>query len=504
MDLLLETLGLAESAKLLSLNPPGWGGNLLRGLANSLQIAFGAFGFGLVIGLFGAYGKLYGGVVVRDLLAIYTTVIRAVPELVLILILYYVGTDLINQVSEAAGYGRVEISGVVAGIWVLGIVQGAYATEVLRGAIQAIPPGQIEAARSYGTLPSDAADHHSGDDGLRDARTGQSVADRDQGYRPAGHCRLQRTDPGNPSGRGQHTGLFYLLPRRRGALHDRDAVLGRGFWPDREMGAARATLAEGYGPMTAWRAMLQPHRIVMMVLFVGLVIWCAVTLRWDWIPQYAPLALEGLWRTIWILIVTCVLGFLLAIPLGLAQAVGPWYLSSPARVFCTVIRGTPLLLQIWLLYYGLGSLFPQIPWIRGSELWPYLRQAWPYAVLALTLSFAGYEGEIMRGAFASVNKGQLEAANAFGMPRFTTFRRIWLPQAIRNVLPTLGGETILQLKATPLVATITVVELYSVSSRVRSDTFIVYEPLILLALSYMVIAGLIALMFRRLEDRVPR
>jgi polar amino acid transport system permease protein len=89
------------------------------------------------------------------------------------------------------------------------------------------------------------------------------------------------------------------------------------------------------------------------------------------------------------------------------------------------------------------------------------------------------------------------------MPRFTMFRRIWLPQAIRNVLPTLGGETILQLKATPLVATITVVELYAVSSRVRSDTFIVYEPLILLAVFYMAIAGVIALLFRRMENRVP-
>lgn len=136
--------------ELLSLSPPGWGGNLLRGLVNSLQIALGAFGLGLVIGLFGAYGKLYGGVVIRDLLGIYTTVIRAVPELVLILILYYVGTDLINQASEAMGYGRVEISGVVAGIWVLGVVQGAYSTEVLRGAIQAVPKGQIEAARAYG------------------------------------------------------------------------------------------------------------------------------------------------------------------------------------------------------------------------------------------------------------------------------------------------------------------------------------------------------------------
>ena len=80
--------------------------------------------------------------------------------------------------------------------------------------------------------------------------------------------------------------------------------------------------------------------------------------------------------------VTTVLGFLLAIPLGLAHAVEPWYLSAPSRIFCTVIPGTPLLLQIWLLYYGLWSLFPQIPWIRSSELTPFLRQEWPYAVLA--------------------------------------------------------------------------------------------------------------------------
>ena len=139
--------------ELLALSPPGWGGNLLRGLAHSLQIAFGAFGFGLLIGLFGAYGKLHGGPVLRDLLAVYTTVVRAVPELVLILILYFVGTDLINQAASALGYGRVEISGVAAGIWVLGVVQGAYATEVLRGAIQAVPPGQMEAGRAFGMSP---------------------------------------------------------------------------------------------------------------------------------------------------------------------------------------------------------------------------------------------------------------------------------------------------------------------------------------------------------------
>ena len=150
---LTAALDLAASFELLSLSPPGWGGNLLRGLFNSIQIALGAFGFGLIIGIFGAYGKLYGGPITRDVFAIYTTVVRAVPELVLILILYFVGTDLLNKFMATIGSDPVEISGVAAGIWVLGIVQGAYATEVLRGAIQSIPTGQLEAARAYGMSP---------------------------------------------------------------------------------------------------------------------------------------------------------------------------------------------------------------------------------------------------------------------------------------------------------------------------------------------------------------
>lgn len=255
--------------------------------------------------------------------------------------------------------------------------------------------------------------------------------------------------------------------------------------------------------MTKFREWFLPHRIVMLIVAIAIVAWCATTLRWDWLPKYLPLAAEGIWRTVWILLVSTILGFCLAVPLGLAQAAGPWYLAAPAKTFCTIIRGTPLLLQIWLIYYGLGSLFPQYPWIRNSELWPLLRQAWPYAVLALTFSYAGYEGEVMRGAFRSVAKGQLEAAKAFGMNRFTLFRRVWLPQAIRNVLPTLGGETILQLKATPLVATITIVDIYAVSSRVRQDTFIVYEPLLLLAVVYLIIAGIIALLFNWVEKQVP-
>ena len=264
--------------------------------------------------------------------------------------------------------------------------------------------------------------------------------------------------------------------------------------------AVEATIVNVAARASLW---LQPHRIVLIVTGLALVFAAAFFMRWDWLPQYYEMALVGLWRTLWILAVTCTLGFLLAMPLGLAQAAGPFWLAAPAKAFCTVIRGTPLLLQLWLLYYGLGSLFPQYPWVRESWMWPYLRQAWPYGVLALTLSFAGYEGEVMRGAFAGVPKGQLEAARAFGMSRWKILRRIWLPQAFYRALPTLTGETVLQLKSTPLVATISVIDIFAVSSKVRQSTFLTYEPLLLLALIYMAITGILVFALGKIEARIP-
>ena len=167
------------------------------------------------------------------------------------------------------------------------------------------------------------------------------------------------------------------------------------------------------------RAFLSPHRIVLIAIGLLLVVLAITLMNWSWLanPKYQTLIVQGIWRSIWLTFVTMAIGMVLAIPIGLAQAVGPWYLAIPARVFCTVIRGTPLLMQIWLLYYGLGSLFPGIPGIRDSVLWPILRQAWPYAVVALSLSVAGYEGEVMRGAFKGVPHGQLESGQVHGHAR---------------------------------------------------------------------------------------
>jgi polar amino acid transport system permease protein len=139
--------------EVLTFGRTGFADELLRGVFVTVYIAALAFVLGLVLGLVGAVAKLYGGMVSRFLANFYTTVIRAVPELVLILFLFFAGTRGISMLGELIGYGAVEVNGTVAAILVLGFVQGAYSTEVLRGAIQAIPIGQIEAARAFGMSP---------------------------------------------------------------------------------------------------------------------------------------------------------------------------------------------------------------------------------------------------------------------------------------------------------------------------------------------------------------
>ncbi|MFN4170050.1 MAG: ABC transporter permease [Pannonibacter phragmitetus] len=140
--------------ELLAPSPPGWGGVLLAGAASTIAISLGAYLTGMVLGLLGAWGKLKGGRTASVLLDGYTTAIRAVPELILIIGLYYAGTDGVNRILISLGLPTIEVNGFVAAVAVLGIVQGAYMTEVFRGAIQAVPIGQIEAGAAFGMRPS--------------------------------------------------------------------------------------------------------------------------------------------------------------------------------------------------------------------------------------------------------------------------------------------------------------------------------------------------------------
>ncbi len=226
-------------------------------------------------------------------------------------------------------------------------------------------------------------------------------------------------------------------------------------------------------------------------------------MTFSWISAYWPLLLTGAVQTLSLLVISVVLGFVIAIGLAFAQVSGGPILRSLARGYCTFFRGTPLLIQLWLLYYGVGSLLPMIPGIRQSLFWPILREGFFFAAVSFTLNYAAYEAEVLRGALLAVPKGELEAGRAFGMRPLTLTRRIWLPRAIRIALPTIGGEIAMQLKATPLAFTVTVMDLYAVATKVRQDTLLVYEPLIVVTVFYLVITAIIARSFRFLEAQVP-
>lgn len=150
MEWLLGLFKPGHALGLLAYSPPGWGGPLLVGLSHTLEVAVGAYILGTVLGVFGAFGKLYGGPVSKDLMAVYTTTVRAIPELIEILILFYLVPEVVNRILLGMGMNRIDLPPILVGTIVLGFVLGAYMTEVLRGAILAVPHGQIEAARAYG------------------------------------------------------------------------------------------------------------------------------------------------------------------------------------------------------------------------------------------------------------------------------------------------------------------------------------------------------------------
>ncbi len=135
---------------LLSFGDSGYGDELLWGALRTLEISIFGYVFGLVLGLGGALGKIAGPFWLRRVFGFYTTLFRALPELILIMLLYYAGTDGVNRLLGELGLGPLRLNGVIAAIFVLGIVQGAYATEVLRAAITAVPMGQLEAASAMG------------------------------------------------------------------------------------------------------------------------------------------------------------------------------------------------------------------------------------------------------------------------------------------------------------------------------------------------------------------
>lgn len=186
--------------------------------------------------------------------------------------------------------------------------------------------------------------------------------------------------------------------------------------------------------------------------------------------------------TLFLTISSSAIGNILAIPVAVARLNSNPLLWIPARALIFMMRGTPFLIQLYFIYYGLGQLIPG--WMMRG--FPFLREGIYYAVFALSLNTAGYTGEILRGAILAVPHGEIEAARAFGMNRFQVFWRITLPRAIRICLPTMSSETILLLKLTSVASLVTVYEVMGTATTIRVDTFRVYDTLIGAGIIYFV------------------
>ena len=196
----------------------------------------------------------------------------------------------------------------------------------------------------------------------------------------------------------------------------------------------------------------------------------------DILKQYGPDFLSGTLLTIQLVVISAVLGLLLAVPVALARLARNPVVSGAATAYSLFFRGTPLLVQIFLVYYGLG----QFDFVRDSFLWPFLRQAYVCALITFVLNTAAYSGEILRGGIMAVPRGEVEAARAVGMSSFTCYRLVILPRALSIILPAYSNEVIILMKGTSLASTITLLELMGVSQLAASAT---YQPIQVFAIA---------------------
>jgi polar amino acid transport system permease protein len=215
-----------------------------------------------------------------------------------------------------------------------------------------------------------------------------------------------------------------------------------------------------------------------------------INLNYDFsqIIHYLPYFIPAAWMTIKITFFGIGIGLLIGFPVAFGKLSRLKLISGPMKMYIGIIRGTPLLLQIFVVYFGL---------VRIVSLPPF-----PSAALALGVHNGAYIAEIIRGAVQSIDKGQMEAARSLGMTYFRAMRRIIMPQALRRSLPPLGNQFIIALKDSSLASTITIRELILTSRQLASSNFLMMEMLAIAALFYLALTGILTLTVNRLEKRL--
>ncbi|MBO3278234.1 ABC transporter permease [Pseudomonas schmalbachii] len=213
------------------------------------------------------------------------------------------------------------------------------------------------------------------------------------------------------------------------------------------------------------------------------------------IIKWLPKMLQGVGLTLELLAIAVVAGLALALPLGIARASRHWYIRAVPYAYIFFFRGTPLLLQLFIVYYGLA----QFEAVRQGMFWPYLRDPYWCALLTMTMHTAAYIAEILRGAIGAVPVGEVEAARALGMSRKQALFHIILPRAARIGLPAYSNEVILMLKASAVVYTVTLFDIMGMTRTIIART---YESMLFFCLAgvlYLLITLVLTRLFRLLE-----
>ncbi|MDA9433563.1 ABC transporter permease [Bradyrhizobium sp. CCBAU 51627] len=211
-----------------------------------------------------------------------------------------------------------------------------------------------------------------------------------------------------------------------------------------------------------------------------------------------PSLLKGAGLTGRLAVLILLLGMTIAVPLAYARNAQSIWLHGPAKIYILVVRGVPSLLQVFIVYYGLG----QLSFVRSSVLWPVLRDPFWCVIIALGLNSAAYTAEIVAGALRMVPKGLLEASQALGLSWFQTQRKVAIPLAVRAALPAYESEIILTIKATSLASTITLLDLTGAARLEVSNTFAPYEVFLTAGAIYFCITTSLSWLLRRFEERL--
>ena len=217
----------------------------------------------------------------------------------------------------------------------------------------------------------------------------------------------------------------------------------------------------------------------------------------DAIAESLPLYLQGLWTTLQLLALALAFGLAAALPLAVARASRRRWLALPVWGFTYVVRGTPLLVQLFLIYYGLA----QFEAVRASVLWPWLADAWFCAVLAFAINTCAYTTEIIAGAMRMLPAGEIEAARSLGFSPWQVLRRIVLPSALRRSLPAYSNEAIMMLHGTSLASVVTLLDLTGAAREVNSRHFLPFEAFVTAALFYLALTFILVALFRAAETR---